>query len=257
MKQIEFQKYQGTGNDFIMIFNMENQIKLSSNQIQKLCHRKFGIGADGVILIEPDSKTDFYVNYFNSDGTQSFCGNGSRCAVKFAMQNQLVDSKKCTFNAIDGEHTGEILENGEVKISMGNVTGIENLNDDFIINTGSPHFIQRTTDLQDIDIIKRAHLVRYHERFFEDGINVNFIETVKGETHIRTYERGVENETLSCGTGVTAVALAISNADGEHAHKVVTKGGELTVSLRKKSDLFYDIYLTGASKMTFFGTFSV
>lgn len=250
---ITFFKYQGTGNDFIMVNAVDKGITLEPLQIQRLCDRKFGIGADGIILIKTDVKTDFYVDYYNPDGSQSFCGNGSRCAVAFAFAENVFEGKTCSFNAIDGTHTGEVLDIDNIEISMRDVEGIEEVDGDFVLDTGSPHFVRRCNALKELDIITEARKVRYNQRFSEQGINVNFISQNESEIHMRTYERGVEDETLSCGTGVTAVALSSVSEDGVYARKIITKGGDLMVNFKKSGDLFQTIRLQGAAKFVFSG----
>jgi diaminopimelate epimerase len=250
---ITFFKYQGTGNDFIMVNAVDKGITLEPLQIQRLCDRKFGIGADGIILIKTDVKTDFYVDYYNPDGSQSFCGNGSRCAVAFAFAENVFEGKTCSFNAIDGTHTGEVLDIDNIEISMRDVEGIEEVDGDFVLDTGSPHFVRRCNALKELDIITEARKVRYNQRFSEQGINVNFISQNESEIHMRTYERGVEDETLSCGTGVTAVALSSVYEDGVYARKIITKGGDLMVNFKKSGDLFQTIRLQGAAKFVFSG----
>ena len=250
---ITFFKYQGTGNDFIMVNAVDKGITLEPLQIQRLCDRKFGIGADGIILIKTDVKTDFYVDYYNPDGSQSFCGNGSRCAVAFAFAENVFEGKTCSFNAIDGTHTGEVLDIDNIEISMRDVEGVEEVDGDFVLDTGSPHFVRRCNALKELDIITEARKVRYNQRFSEQGINVNFISQNESEIHMRTYERGVEDETLSCGTGVTAVALSSVSEDGVYARKIITKGGDLMVNFKKSGDLFQTIRLQGAAKFVFSG----
>ncbi|MEZ7886049.1 MAG: diaminopimelate epimerase [Saprospiraceae bacterium] len=250
---ITFFKYQGTGNDFIMVNAVDKGITLEPLQIQRLCNRKFGIGADGIILIKADVKTDFYVDYYNPDGSQSFCGNGSRCAVAFAFAENVFEGKTCSFNAIDGTHTGEVLDIDNIEISMRDVEGVEEVDGDFVLDTGSPHFVRRCNALKELDIITEARKVRYNQRFSEQGINVNFISQNGSEIHMRTYERGVEDETLSCGTGVTAVALSSVSEDGVYARKIITKGGDLMVNFKKSGDLFQTIQLQGAAKFVFSG----
>ncbi|MEJ6796600.1 MAG: diaminopimelate epimerase [Flavobacteriales bacterium] len=250
---ITFFKYQGTGNDFIMVNAVDKGITLEPLQIQRLCNRKFGIGADGIILIKADVKTDFYVDYYNPDGSQSFCGNGSRCAVAFAFAENVFEGKTCSFNAIDGTHKGEVLDIDNIEISMRDVEGVEEVDGDFVLDTGSPHFVRRCNALKELDIITEARKVRYNQRFSEQGINVNFISQNESEIHMRTYERGVEDETLSCGTGVTAVALSSVSEDGVYARKIITKGGDLMVNFKKSGDLFQTIRLKGAAKFVFSG----
>jgi len=252
--KINFKKYQGTGNDFIMINNMKSELHLKETQVADLCHRKFGIGADGLILIEPSEVADFNVNYFNSDGSKSFCGNGSRCSVKFAIEEGIVGFSKCSFQAIDGVHTGELIDD-LIRISMRDVKGIETHKNYSVLNTGSPHYVTECTSLDEMDIITEAQAIRYNDRFRLEGINVNFIQNKQGKIHMRTYERGVEGETLSCGTGVTAVALSSAEKDGSN-HKIVqTLGGELLVDFLKKEGEFTQVYLTGPADEVFTGEY--
>ncbi|MFK7755812.1 MAG: diaminopimelate epimerase [Flavobacteriales bacterium] len=253
MVELQFKKYQGTGNDFIMIDGIRQSLRLNPEQIQHLCHRKLGIGADGVIILERDDSSDFYVNYYNSDGSQSFCGNGSRCSVAFSRAVGIISANTCTFRAIDGMHTGELLADGTVKVSMGDVSGMEHLSQGKFLNTGSPHVVTQCNALKDLDIIKAAHDIRYNERFKEKGTNVNFVSEQDGLISIRTYERGVEDETLSCGTGVTAVALALAEEEGFHLREIKTEGGLLRVAFKKEKSEFTHVFLMGAAQEVFFG----
>ena len=210
MMEISFRKYQGAGNDFVMIDNFSGQYDdLSVSSIQKLCDRRFGIGADGLIKINRSDNSDFYVDYYNSDGSQSFCGNGARCSVRFVNDCILPEKLNYSFDAIDGLHRGELINNEEVKIRMSNVNSIEEISaSEYLLNTGSPHYIVLVEDNKNIDLLKEARAIRYAPRFKEKGVNVNFVHLINEDTlSIRTYERGVEDETLACGTGITAAAL--------------------------------------------------
>jgi diaminopimelate epimerase len=251
---IQFSKYQGTGNDFVMIDNRSAGTNLTTEQIVQICDRKFGIGADGIVLIEETGFSDFYMNFYNPDGSQSFCGNGSRCAVRFAQKLGIV-GQNGEFKAIDTKHDFESNDD-TVTIQMKNVLGIEHENDAFVIHTGSPHFIQYCHDLERIDLIGLAHSIRYGERFAETGINVNFVEVKNNTLHMRTYERGVENETLSCGTGVTAVALSYGYLHPEiNQVSIETKGGPLLVSFKTVGiGEFEEVKLTGPASWVFDGT---
>lgn len=256
---MKFVKYQATGNDFILIDNRSGEIQLSKNQIIKLCDRKFGIGADGVILIEKSDSTDFTVNYYNSDGSQSLCGNGSRAAVQFASSLKLVNGKT-TFEAYDGVHQAELLNSGIVRLKMRDVTGMKNIGHDLFIHTGSPHYIRFEKTLRDSPIFEEGRKIRYSEAFKPGGTNVNFVEILPDNNlFVRTYERGVENETLSCGTGVTAAALAATTRGFSSPIKIKTLGGELSVEFKtshsgESSTSFTDIYLIGPAKRVFDGT---
>jgi diaminopimelate epimerase len=251
---ITFSKYQGTGNDFIMIDNRDGSIRLSKEQVIQLCDRKFGIGSDGIVLIESHAIEDFYMNFYNPDGSQSFCGNGSRCAVAFARQLGIVGNHGL-FGAIDKSHAF-VVNDGEIAIQMRDVDAVTWTDEQCIIQTGSPHLIQLTNDPEKLDVAVEGASIRYSERFSKDGINVNFVHMGKGELWMRTYERGVEAETLSCGTGVTAAALSLAalQPDVREVH-VHTRGGDLKVKLERTSDGgFHDVWLCGPAKSVFQGT---
>ncbi|MEN8794125.1 MAG: diaminopimelate epimerase [Flavobacteriales bacterium] len=256
--KMNFYKYQGTGNDFVMIDNRQNKIDKSDLKlVAKLCDRKFGIGADGLILIENHPEVDFDMIYFNADGTKSFCGNGSRCAVAFANYLGIIENKT-TFNAIDGIHEATI--NGElIELKMGDVSNVEQGQDYFFIETGSPHYIQYTASVQEIDIVPTAHKVRYNERFKEKGTNVNFVQKVGETLEMRTYERGVEDETLSCGTGATAVALSGAIKHGLTSPVAIkVQGGDLQIKFNQISDNEFDnIWLIGKGEQVYSGEMTV
>ena len=252
---ITFYKYQGTGNDFIMIDNrLKSFPKYDLNNVKKLCDRKFGIGADGLILIENHNDCDFEMVYFNSDGSQSFCGNGSRCAVAFAKHLGIIQNET-KFLAIDGMHEATIKLGGEVRLKMNPVNEIEKGNDYFFINTGSPHYIKYVNNVSEIDITKEAQAIRYSERFKAEGTNVNFAEVQENQLKVRTYERGVEDETLSCGTGVTAVALSAAHQNlYNNECPIEVMGGNLKIEFNKKSKNSYDdIWLVGPAKFVYKG----
>jgi len=257
MKKKPFKKFQGTGNDFVIIDNRSLFFdKEDINQIQFICSRKFGVGADGLILIEDHQKLDFNMVFFNPDGSQSFCGNGSRCAVQFAYDLGIIN-KQTVFLSTDGTHEASILENNVVKLKMNDVSNIEqNANFDFM-NTGSPHYVAFTSNVVDLDILKKGSEIRYSDSYKSiGGTNVNFIEAENDFYNVRTYERGVENETLSCGTGVTACALSIGIKYNlsESKIKIKTKGGNLTVDFKKdKKNNFTDIWLSGPATFVFDG----
>jgi diaminopimelate epimerase len=251
---IRFHKYQGTGNDFILIDDRKNKFPDSDlDLVRQLCNRKFGIGADGLILIRNHPSLDFDMIYFNADGTQSLCGNGSRCAVRFASI-AVICSEKTQFNTIEGPLSAESRDN-LVHLKMPDVNGINNVGADLFINTGSPHYIRYITDIEHYDVYQEGRTVRYSGLYGERGTNVNFIEPRgKNEIYVRTYERGVENETLSCGTGVTACALAHASMGAESPVAVTTPGGKLTVSFKKlENGQFTDIHLIGPAEKVFEG----
>jgi len=253
--KISFEKYQGTGNDFIMIDDRSNQLNLDQLPVPDLCDRRFGIGADGLIVIREHKNLDFEMIYFNSDGSQSFCGNGSRCAVAFAKSLGMITSS-CEFLSTDGAHTAR-FDGDLVELDMHDVSHIETTSSDYIINTGSPHYLKFVDSVEDVDIIPTAHNVRYNDTYKAEGINVNFLEPTETGLNIRTYERGVENETLSCGTGVTAAAIALylksDQSQSSFNTTIHTLGGELEVSFETDGTTFHKIVLKGPAKKTFEG----
>jgi diaminopimelate epimerase len=251
---IAFKKYQATGNDFILIDNRNNKIKLSTDQIQQLCDRKFGVGADGLILIENHEKADFNVIYYNPDGSQSLCGNGSRAAVHLARSLGLAGDQT-KFNAFDGIHDAFIASSGLISVKMMDVSEVKAVGEDYFLNTGSPHHIRFISKIETYPVYEEGRKVRYSEQYQPAGCNVNFVELLGANSiYVRTYERGVENETLSCGTGVTAAALAASLKGYKTPIKVKTKGGELEISFKsEKPNQFHNIFLSGPAKMVFEG----
>ena len=252
---IRFEKYQGTGNDFIMIDNRSSQIAEDVlSRVRFWCDRRFGIGADGVILIENHSSADFEMVYYNSDGSQSFCGNGSRCAVLFARSLGIVQDN-AQFMAIDGMHEAKIDSEGRVHLKMADVHEIEESEDYFFIHTGSPHYIKYVNEVDKMDVVKEAKLIRYSAKYASDGTNVNFVGVGEDRLIVRTYERGVEDETLSCGTGVTAVALSAAGDEfGNYEALIQTLGGTLEVSYDKVGEnSFTNIFLIGPGVKVFEG----
>jgi diaminopimelate epimerase len=259
MGQLTFYKYQGTGNDFIMVDNRNGIFdKNDLSLVRKLCSRKFGIGADGLILIQNCDGLDFEMIYYNADGSQSLCGNGSRCAVNFAKALGIIGNKT-NFMAIDGLHEAIVQEDtGIVSLKMGNVSSVELGSDYYFINTGSPHWVKYVHGIEGFDVVMNGRAIRYNDRFEEKGTNVNFVEKLSdGSLFVRTYERGVEDETLSCGTGVTACALAASMDGMKSPVQINTLGGKLEVSYKGKADTgFTDIWLIGPAVMVFEGKVS-
>jgi len=258
--KIKFQKYQGTGNDFIIINN--NRLSFPNKNkdlIKHLCDRKFGIGSDGLILINPSAKTDFEMLYFNSDGNLgSMCGNGARCSVKFA-QNQKIIKSNTIFNACDGNHNATINKD-LITLSMKPVDKIKTFNNDLFLDTGSPHYIRIVENIEDFDVYNEGKLIRNSSEFKDEGVNVNFVQIIsENEFSVRTFERGVEDETLSCGTGVTAVALAMFHLKKTNSKKlkIKTRGGELTVEFNNSENGYSEIYLTGSVKMIFSGEIEI
>ncbi|AYM99336.1 diaminopimelate epimerase [Chryseobacterium sp. 3008163] len=251
---MEFYKYQGTGNDFVMLDNRSGEWNnLSIKHIQKLCDRRFGIGADGLIKINTAEGVDFEVDYYNSDGSKSFCGNGARCSVAFAHFLSIFKNNKTVFTAIDGLHEAEIDED-IVKLKMGDVDTINTDGDDSVLDTGSPHYVKYVEDISNFNVFAEGNSIRNSANYQEKGINVNFVENISDdEIFVRTYERGVEDETYSCGTGVTASALTFLQKSNLTSIKVKTLGGDLKVYAEKNGNSFQEIWLEGPAKQVFSG----
>ena len=252
---VSFYKYQGTGNDFIIFDNRALFFPKSNNLlISNLCNRHFGIGADGLILLENDENSNFKMIYYNADGNEStMCGNGGRCIVAFAKKLQLFD-KKTKFSAIDGMHYAEINDN-KVSLQMINVNDIKVFGNSVFTNTGSPHHIEVVDNLEDFPVvIKGRQIINKH--YQTEGCNVNFVEQLSNETFkVRTYERGVEDETLACGTGVTAVAIAMhfNKKSSSNCIKLIVLGGSLEVQFKEHKGNYTDIILSGPAAFVFEG----
>lgn len=251
-----FYKYQGTGNDFIIIDNRQEIFnKNNTKHIAFLCDRRFGIGADGLILLEHHDALDFKMVYFNSDGNESsMCGNGGRCVASFARFLKIIDNKT-TFQAIDGAHKA-ILEGNKVSLQMKNVSTIKEHKNYVFLDTGSPHHVELSNALQKLNIKEAGAAIRYSDLYGASGSNINFVKKISDDTFaMRTYERGVEDETLSCGTGVTAVGLAMHYI-GETEKNLInlkTQGGNLQVSFKKSDKGYNDIWLIGPATMVYKG----
>ncbi len=255
--KIEFYKYQGTGNDFVILDNRENNFnELTTKQIKLICDRRFGVGADGLMLLSFKDGYDFEMVYFNADGKKSsMCGNGGRCLVKFAY-NIGINKSSYYFLAIDGDHIAEIGLDKIVRLKMNDVKEVKEHSSNAILNTGSPHYVKFSNNVKDIDVVTEGRKIRNSKEFIEEGINVNFVETLdKDGIYVRTYERGVEDETMSCGTGVTAAAIVNShNERGFNIVKVKTLGGPLSVEYDKINDNeFENIWLCGPAEFVFKG----
>lgn len=257
---VNFSKYQGTGNDFVMIDDRAGTFPQANQPlVERLCHRRFGIGADGLILLQNDPDYDFRMVYFNADGAEgSMCGNGGRCIVRFAHDLGLFESET-RFRAVDGEHVAVVCEE-EVFLKMSDVGGIEKRRGLTFLDTGSPHVVQFVDDLESLDVVAEGRPIRY-DAAFPGGTNVNFTQQLDDHTvFVRTYERGVEDETYSCGTGVTAAALV---AHQQFAMPdpvfIQTMGGGLRVSFNPLANegRFCDIYLIGPARKVFAGSITV
>ena len=259
--QIEFYKYQGTGNDFVMIDNRQGIFpKDNIELIAHLCDRRFGIGGDGLILLENDPETDFKMVYYNSDGNQSsMCGNGGRCLVAFAKKLNVIEDNT-TFIATDGLHHASVANNGIVSLQMIDVEEVKITPEYVFMNTGSPHHIQLVEDLEHYNVKENGASIRYGELYGKQGSNINFVKKIDETTFsLRTYERGVEDETLACGTGATAVAIAMNVLGETKANSIDlnVEGGKLVVSFDKKDGQFTNVFLKGPAEFVFKGTIEI
>ncbi len=252
--KIKFEKYHGAGNDFIIIDSRDLDSPLGQKDIERLCHRRFGIGADGLMIIKTSNDYDFIMQYFNSDGYEgSMCGNGGRCISHFASRHNFASSKM-SFLAIDGVHHAEILEN-IVSLKMNDVKDIIEYNDGLFMNTGSPHFVKFVHDINNINILNEGKTLADDIRFSPERTNVNFVEFQQSESKMATFERGVENETLACGTGTVAAAISINfkKLPNQNSIKLKAKGGDLNVSFDKTNNTYHNIILSGPAKFVFQG----
>jgi diaminopimelate epimerase len=255
---LPFYKYQGTGNDFIVVDNRQEILHTYSNSlVQKLCNRRFGIGADGFMVIKNHHGYDFEMTYHNADGSQSLCGNGSRCAVHLAKHLGIIDHEAYLLTT-DGPHRAYVKED-LIHLQLNDVSEIQTLQDGYLINTGSPHYVKQVDDCKGLDVYKEGKRIRNTPLFQKKGINVNFVSLEKNnEISVRTYERGVEDETLSCGTGVVAASLMAAIKGHISPVTIHTKGGTLQVSFTKKNNhRFQSIHLIGPAEMVFKGDIDI
>lgn len=254
--QLPFSKYHGTGNDFILIDNREENFTLTQPQIEKLCHRRFGIGADGLMLLEVAEGYDFRMRYFNADGNEgSMCGNGGRCITRFAHDKGLSKSE-FHFLAVDGPHDASIEMNGNIRLKMKDVPDYEMHTSFDFVDTGSPHVVKQVPGLEDYNVVEEGRNIRNSAKYKDDGVNVNFVQVVNEfKIFVRTYERGVEDETYSCGTGVTASALVNAHNERGFNHvEVETNGGMLSVQFDRTDERsFENIWLVGPAVKVFEG----
>lgn len=258
-----FFKYHGAGNDFILIDGREIPPELTSQQIKSLCDRNFGIGADGLMYLLEADDYDFEMKYFNSNGLEgSMCGNGGRCIVSFAF-DQGIKKSSFKFIASDGEHFAEILKSkGNIKVirlQMQDVHEIKEINNHLVLDTGSPHHLTFCKSISDKNIFEAGKAIRYSENFKKEGINANFIEQKGNHLFVRTYERGVENETLACGTGVTAAAIGayLKSSEKYTKYQIQTLGGALKVSFQEDKQSFTEIFLEGPAEYVFKGSVQI
>ncbi|MCX2474284.1 diaminopimelate epimerase [Pedobacter sp. MC2016-05] len=256
--KINFFKYQGAGNDFILIDHTMKQLEDIDNElIEQLCDRRFGIGADGLMFLTQHDDYDFEMHYFNADGKLgSMCGNGGRCIVAFAKQLGIIQNET-NFLAVDGPHYARISESGDwVELQMIDVDSITNDGEAFVLNTGSPHYVALQSDLKNFDVFTQGKNIRYNEVYSEKGINVNFVEDKGDHLFVRTYERGVEDETYACGTGVTAVAMAMAKYKSQTGHiktDIKVLGGDIKIDFDYDGNAFTNVFLCGPAKLVFEG----
>ena len=265
MPKVPFIKYHGAGNDFIMVDDRDDRWNalISKEWVAHVCHRRFGIGADGLIVLQQGNDgADFFMKYYNSDGrTSTFCGNGGRCIVAFAA-GLGINKKTFRFLGTDGWHEAAMNVDGIVSLSMMDVNEVKTLNEKtFTLNTGSPHYVEFVEDLETLDVKSKGRQIRNSEAFIKEGINVNFVRTMSPTLmHIRTYERGVEDETMACGTGVVAAAIAnaIYHDDYSGSCTVKAMGGELQVTFKRTGiNQFEEVRLIGPAVEVFRGEIEI
>jgi diaminopimelate epimerase len=258
MKETRFYKWQGTGNDFIILDNRDNSLDdLDEKTIKSLCNRRFGIGADGLMTLNHNPIYDFSMNYFNADGIEAeMCGNGGRCMIGFANQLGII-REETRFAARDGLHRGKVLGNDRYLLQMIDLKAFRKATDYYFLNTGVPHVVKFVEDVDSFDVYNEGKKLRYSDEFSPSGTNVNFVEFSDVGIKIRTYERGVEDETLSCGTGAVASAIAAYLEKDLNNKKISCRvpGGQLFVRFdRKDTGEFSNIYLEGPAVQVFEGT---
>ncbi len=259
---IKFYKYQGAGNDFILIDNRKNAVNHQDPQlIARLCDRRFGIGGDGIMFLQEKAGYDFEMVYYNADGQpSSMCGNGGRCIAAFARHLRIVD-REAEFLAVDGAHHAKISDSGDwVSLQMIDVTQINMDGDAYVLNTGSPHYVKLVEGLKEKNVYQDGYMIRNNATYRSEGINVNFVEPVTDGYFVRTFERGVENETFACGTGVTAVALAMAKHNGQTGHintPIKVLGGELSIRFDYDGQQFTNIFLEGPAVKVYEGDLDI
>lgn len=257
--KIKFQKFQANGNDFVMIVEEKTGINLTEKQILKLCNRHFGIGADGLMILRPSEEWDFEMHYYNADGKKaSMCGNGGRSIASMAYSLGYA-GKQMSFLATDGVHKAVIEEElvkgilYDVSLKMVDVEKVERLSGSYFLNTGVPHYIEFVEGVSEMDVVTKGRQIRFDSRFGEEGTNANFVEILPDGIKVRTYERGVEDETLSCGTGVTASAIATFLETGKNEIPIQAQGGNFKVNFEQQGDGFTNVWLRGPAEKVFEG----
>jgi diaminopimelate epimerase len=258
MTKIPFYKYQGAGNDFILLDNRTGKFDdLPADTIKNLCDRRFGIGADGLMLLQNHTGFDFQMHYYNADGRiGSMCGNGGRCIVAFAKHLGVIQYET-NFLAVDGPHYAKISATGDwVDLQMIDVENVSRDGNAFVLNTGSPHYVEEVSGLESLDVYLTGKAIRNNATYLQEGINVNFVENKGDHYFVRTFERGVEDETYACGTGVTAVAISMVSQEektGHHVKPIKVLGGDLRVEFNYDGKVFSNVFLCGPAKLVFTG----
>lgn len=256
---ITFNKYQGAGNDFIIIDNRKGVVDPSDSPlIHRLCDRRFGIGADGLILVSCHDGADYEMKYFNADGKLgSMCGNGGRCTAHFAMRTGIAGAKQ-RFLAFDGLHEAFVAQD-VVRLRIGDVYEHRKINGEYSIDTGSPHYVVFTDALDELNVVEEGKKLRWSPLFAPAGTNVNFVQVDDWGLSIRTFERGVEDETLACGTGATAsvIASVLAGHFDKAPVAVRARGGALSVDFKIHEDRITDIWLTGPATFVFEGKITI
>ena len=259
--KLHFTKYHGTGNDFVMVDDRSSRIrkKLDQKSIADICSRRFGVGADGMILLGKDRSSDFKMIYYNSDGRESsMCGNGGRCLVHFAHQLKVFKNE-CRFMAIDGVHEAHIDNKDKVHLKMSDTQLPQSINKDHFLDTGSPHYVKFVKKIEGLDVSSEGSKIRNGRRYKKEGVNVNFVKSIKNQIEVATFERGVEDETYSCGTGVVASAILAhyTKQTSSKSIKVLTKGGELKVKFKPSKEGYNDIWLIGPAVPVYSGIWNL
>ena len=258
-QKIKFSKYHGAGNDFVMINAIKSPVSLTDDDVLRICDRRTGVGADGLIMILPSADYNFRMKYYNCDGHEStFCGNGGRCIAAFAVE-EGISSQNIVYEAIDGIHKALVTKNSDneymVSVTMRDIESFDLDSDRLLVNTGSPHYVTRVDGLKSYDVRKHGAAIRHDKSISTDGVNVDFMELIDGKYHIRTFERGVEDETLACGTGVTASAIAASLWFGGDNIDISTTLATLNVRFKRDGNAFRNIVLSGPATHVFDGVY--
>jgi len=257
--RVFFEKYQGNGNDFVIIDDRNENFINSVENVKKLCDRHFGVGADGLMLVRVSDESDFEMLYYNSDGELStMCGNGGRCISAFAYSNGIAE-KEILFEAVDGLHKAvidKVIKEDfifDVSLQMKDVDEIKTEDTYYFLDTGSPHHVVFVDNADDVDVFNEGKNIRYSDLYKPSGTNVNFVQIIDDGIYVRTYERGVEDETLSCGTGVTASAISAFLKTGKKPEIIKTRGGDFKVDFKIEDDKVIDVWLKGPAEKVFEG----